>query len=269
MNTNKSLLRYPGGKARAAKILVEMFPKNVKQLFSPFFGGGSVEIEAASRGVKVCGADIFAPVAAFWQQILKKDPSVIVTGAKKYLGVMSRDVFYKAQGDLRNLLDSDGFHLKNEKNKIKAAVLFFVINRSSFSGSTLSGGMSPGHQRFTQTAIDRVKNFSQSNLFDVSNVSWVDSLKNINEDTFLYLDPPYLIDCYLYGCNGNTHRGFDHVQLCQRLKELDKQGVKWMLSYNNCDEIKRMYSEYKKKFPSWKYGMSNDKDSKEILILNY
>lgn len=262
------MLRYPGGKTRATKIIVDMFPSGTSKLFSPFFGGGSVEIEASSRGILVKGADLFAPVAFFWQQILK-DPTIIASGAQEYLDILSRDNFYKAQKDLRDLLDSDGCHLKNEKDQVKASILFFVINRSSFSGSTLSGGMSPDHPRFTQTAIDRVRNFYQPNLIEVSNKPWIESLKGLNKNTFVYLDPPYLIDCFLYGNSGNTHKGFDHEQLCEHLKKLNKRGIKWILSYNCCDEVKRMYSQFKQLFPSWKYGMSSDKDSKEILILNY
>jgi Site-specific DNA methylase len=268
MNTNKSPLRYPGGKARAAITLVNLFPKKISKLLSPFFGGGSVEIEAASRGVKVYGADLFSPVAFFWQQILK-NPNDLVTGAKKYLSMMSREMFYNLQHELRDLLDNEGFHLKNKRDISKAALLFFVLNRSSFSGATLSGGMSPGHARFTPSAIERVKNFKQPNLIQVENTPWTETLKVTDKDMFVYLDPPYLIDSFLYGDSGSTHKGFDHIGLNKRLEELDAQGIRWMLSYNNCNEIVNLYSKYKKMFPKWKYGMSNDKDSKEILILNY
>jgi DNA adenine methylase len=268
MNTNKSPLRYPGGKARAAITLVDSFPKKISKLLSPFFGGGSVEIEAASRGIKVYGADLFSPVAFFWQQILK-NPSGLVTGARKYLSAMSKEMFYNLQHELRDLLDDEGYHLKNKKDASKAALLFFVLNRSSFSGSTLSGGMSPGHARFTPSAIERVKNFKQPNIIQVENIPWTETLKAIDKDMFIYLDPPYLIDSFLYGNSGSTHKGFDHIGLNKCLEELSTQGIRWMLSYNNCSEIVNLYSKYKKMFPKWKYGMSNNKDSKEILILNY
>ena len=46
--TNKSPLRYPGGKTRACKVLEEILVKNFNMenigiLISPFFGGGSFE----------------------------------------------------------------------------------------------------------------------------------------------------------------------------------------------------------------------------------
>jgi DNA adenine methylase len=68
----------------------------------------------------------------------------------------------------------------------------------------------------------------------------------------------------LYGNKGNAHKGFDHLDLANILKSRDN----WILSYNNCPEILQLYSEYDILYPKWKYGMSQDKDSKEILIVN-
>ena len=66
----RSPLRYPGGKQRAAKRIADLFPSDQPlRIASPFFGGGSVELELASRGHTVVGSDFFAPVAAFWQQL--------------------------------------------------------------------------------------------------------------------------------------------------------------------------------------------------------
>ena len=66
----RSPLRYPGGKQRAAKRIADLFPNDKPlRIASPFFGGGSVELELASRGHTIVGSDFFAPVAAFWQQL--------------------------------------------------------------------------------------------------------------------------------------------------------------------------------------------------------
>jgi len=39
------------------------------------------------------------------------------------------------------------------------------------------------------------------------------------------------------------------------------------MSYDNCPEIREMYQNYRIVPLSWKYGMSADKASREILIL--
>ena len=84
------------------------------------------------------------------------------------------------------------------------------------------------------------------------------------KNVFTYLDPPYLIKNSLYGKKGNTHKNFDHEGLASLLYKRDK----WILSYNDSDDIRNLYKNYKIITPSWTYGMSNNKSSREVLILS-
>ena len=81
----------------------------------------------------------------------------------------------------------------------------------------------------------------------------------------LYLDPPYLIQSKLYGKKGDLHKNFDHVGLAKILKKRNN----WILSYNNSKEIHELYSDYIILYPDWKYGMSRNKSSREVLILSH
>jgi len=244
-----SPLRYPGGKSRAVKVLSKYIPFETKEICSPFFGGGSFELDCAKNGIIVYGYDLFNPLVEFWQCV-KNNPEKLSNVIQQH-HPLSKEKFYQLQKNQ-----------SSSKSKYERAARFFVLNRSSFSGSTLSGGMSPNHPRFNQSSIERVKQFGVKN-FSVKRMGFEQSIfKHTN--TLLYLDPPYLIDSYLYGNKGNTHRGFDHRGL---FEILNKRG-KWILSYNNCEEIIEMYSEYDTYYPEWSYGMSSDKSSKEVLILS-
>ena len=146
---------------------------------------------------------------------------------------------------------------------MEQAAAFYTLNRASFSGTTLSGGMSPGHPRFTQSAIDRLRSFRASNF----SVACCDYRRAIcrHSDAFLYLDPPYLlVRQALYGVKWNTHSGFNHEALA---KLLNSRG-RWILSYNDCSIIRELYSGKHILSVSWKYGMSRDKASNEILIFS-
>jgi len=44
----KSPLRYPGGKSRGAAQIKRYFPRKLKELVSPFIGGGSIELQVAN-----------------------------------------------------------------------------------------------------------------------------------------------------------------------------------------------------------------------------
>ncbi len=124
-----------------------------------------------------------------------------------------------------------------------------MLNRSSYSGTTLSGGMSPNHPRFTPSAIDRLRDFKAPNL---------------TADCLDYRDAPYANGGKLYGSRGDMHEGFNHYELADALHKRDG----WILSYNNCEEIRKLYEGYKMIEPKWTYGMNGDKISKELLILN-
>ena len=135
--------------------------------------------------------------------------------------------------------------------------MYYVLNRSSFSGVGLSGGMSPNHPRFNEKQISELGTFEMT--IDVGELCFTQSLKN---DGFVFADPPYIIKSKLYGTKGSTHKGFDHQELANILKDRGD----FLLTYNNCEEVKDLYSGCKFLYPNWKYGMSKDKDSKEIVI---
>lgn len=246
----KSPLRYPGGKSKAVNTVLDLLPQGLDVLVSPFIGGGSIELAAASKlGIKVYGYDAFKPVVKFWQAVIE-DSEMTAEKVRQYYP-LSRTKFYTLQSRFFNM-----------KDKVEVAAAFFVLNRASFSGTTLSGGMSPGHPRFTESSIGRLKNFNIDGL-QVKYADFKDSMKK-HKDDFLYLDPPYANGGNLYGSRGDHHIGFDHEGLAHLLCKRQR----WILSYNDCSKIRELYKDYQMIEPKWTYGMSTNKQSKELLILS-
>lgn len=245
----KSPLRYPGGKSKAVKIINQYFPPHMTKLVSPFFGGGSIEISQAINGVEVKGYDAFEPLVCFWD-FLKRDRYALHARVKSYHPI-TKDVFKHLQS----------INVDMEYGLEKAAV-FYVLNRSSFSGSTLSGGMSQG-QRFTESNMKTLLNFDLPNL-TVEHKDFRESIIS-HPDDFMYLDPPYLLkkgSNNLYGDRGSTHKDFAHDDLFDLIKDRKN----WIMSYNDSEEITDLYQGFKMVTPEWAYGMSGDKKSKEVLI---
>ena len=245
----KSPLRYPGGKSRAVKELMQYFPVGLDTVCSPFLGGGSIELELVSKGVEVFAYDSFEPLTDFWQ-VLLSNPKELAEMVRRY-HPLTNSKFYSLQKE----------YLKIKSKKERAAV-FFVLNRASFSGTTLSGGMSPDHPRFTNAIIEYLENFEIEKLH-VVHADFHTSLAEHKTD-FLYLDPPYAIDEKLYGTKGSKHTDFDHTGLAKILKKRDG----WILSYNDSEEVRNWYKGHQILTPKWAYGMSSDKKSRELLILS-
>lgn len=262
---NTSPLRYPGGKSRACKILDEILNKNFDLedftiLVSPFFGGGSFEFYLQNKynfDLKV--NDKFKPLYNFWNQI-KTNKNKLYDEINKNKNI-SKDKFKEYR---ENIMELD--------NELEQAKYFFIINRCSFSGATLSGGFSleASQKRFTQSSIEKIKQLDLSKL-EISNLDFEEFIKNFykNNDTstsLMFLDPPYYLEkgSKLYGDNGDMHESFDHKKLFKTLKNKKN----WIMTYNDCDYIRDLYKKFKIIETNWSYGMNKSKESSELVIIS-
>lgn len=249
-------LRYPGGKTRAIKILEKYVPSNIKKLYSPFFGGGSFELYIKNKTqIKIYANDKFEPLYNFWN-CAQLDKQKLIQEINK-LHPISKDMFINC----KNILND----VKNET--FLRAACYFAVNRSSFSGSTMSGGFSEesAQKRFTKSSINKLTNLDLTDI-EFLNQDFSDFISNIPNKKFIFMDPPYYLgkNSKLYGNNGNLHENFDHVKLYDCIKNRSN----WILCYNDCQYIRNLYKKFKIKTISWKYGMNSSKMSSEILIIN-
>jgi len=262
---NKSPLRYPGGKTRACKILDTIVNKyfDLKQfniLLSPFIGGGSFEFYMQNKyNLKIIANDKFTPLYHFWNQCKLNNNELC---EKLYeINDISKEQFQ----DYRTII-------MNETNDLLQAYYYFIINRCSFSGATLSGGFSKESsvKRFTKSSIDRIKQLNLSNV-DFYNKDFEEFINdNINtltpSKTIIFLDPPYYLEenSKLYGCNGDMHEKFTH----NKLYEIISTKKNWIMTYNNCDYIRTLYKDFTILNAEWSYSMNKSKQSSEIIIFN-
>jgi len=253
-----SPLQYPGSKLKLINELEKYIPNGTRNIISPFLGGGSFEIYLANKGYSVQAFDIIEPLINFWKYILN-DSVRLYDEIMKYFP-LSKEKYYEIREILRN----------HHSNTLENAAYFFALNRSSFGGGGLAAGMIKNHPSFTKSSIDFVKIFQCTNL-KVNISDFEESLYNIKNE-FIYLDPPYMLENgntggnYLYGNKGHAHRYFDHHKLYKILKNKSN----WMMSYNNSEKIKKLYSEYKIIEININYSMKHtyEKKSKEIIIFS-
>ena len=263
--TNKSPLRYPGGKTRACKkletIMKEYFNiSDFDNLISPFFGGGSFEFHIQNNyKLNIIANDKFTPLYNFWN-ICKNNKE-----KEKLCDELTKEIDKVDIKEFTSLREQ----IMEEEDTLTQSFMYFIINRCSFSGATLSGGFSneASKKRFTQSSIERIKKLNLSK-FNIYNLDFEDFI-NTNQDTknLIFLDPPYYLEkaSTLYGNNEDMHDTFDHNKLYKCLST--KQN--WLMTYNNCEYIKNLY---KKDFTiietSWSYGMNKSKKSSEIVIIS-
>jgi len=249
----KSLLRYPGGKTRAMKILQDIaekyFPGRTV-LLSPFLGGGSFELSMAGKGLTVHGNDLFLPLYTFWKTA-QEDAAGLADRVKEQMPV-SKERFLELRSGILT--------------STEIARDYYIINRCSFSGSTFCGGYSKqaAEGRLTESSLLTMRSvdLSKVHLTNLDAVAFL-ALHPPVSDTFIYADPPYYIETYLYGKDGDMHEGFDHAAFATALLTRSD----WILSYNDCDYIRTLYAGCRFMEVSWSYGMNKSKKSSELIIL--
>ena len=249
-----SPLRYPGGKSKAVPWMLPFVPKGAR-VASPFVGGGSFELALCANGHEVVAYDGFRPLATFWREVLAERDGLVdrITG----LLPVTKTMFYDLK---RMVLDMTA--------PAEMAAAYFVVNRMSFSGVTMCGGMSPAtpaiHSERTKSAAGRIRRLETKGLHVEQGDFRVTIPRHAND--FLYCDPPYMLGSKadrLYGNKGSMHKGFDHEALAELLNKRDG----WLLSYNDCPGVRELYSGCEFVEAEWKYFMNKSGESNEVLIL--
>ena len=259
MPKNRSPLRYPGGKTRARKLLLDIYDetfgsKGFDRVVSPFFGGGSFEFYLQEkRELNILANDKFAPLLDFWETAKTRN---------EQLAAALRDISM----DKARFLEFRE-EVLSDPDQLSKAVKLFAINRCSFSGATLSGGFSQeaSEKRFNAASIDRVAALDLSGVL-FSSEDFKEFLDRCEPEDFIFADPPYLLEkgSKLYGKNGDLHETFDHAGLASVLKEKKN----WILTYNDCKKIRDLYAGYEVRVLKWSYGMNRTKESSEIVIIS-
>jgi DNA adenine methylase len=265
----KSPLRYPGGKQKAIEQIAKMLPERAKEFREPLVGGGSVFFHARNIGFaeKYWINDAFKELMSFWQIVQDEESCArLIHDLERFRTSFSsadeiREYFLTARTEI-------------PEHSFREAFLFFFFNRVTFSGTTRAGGFSRAASltRFTASSIERLlpmpaalKNVEVT-CFDFEKV-----ITDPGDNVFVFLDPPYFTATKLYGPNGSLH-AFDHWKLA---KLLQQSAHKFLITYDDCQEIRELYKWANIRDWRLQYGMNNcnlKKESKignELFISNY
>lgn len=275
----KTPIRYCGGKSRATKTLMNLRPKEeIHQYIEPFVGGGSMAIAFARNnpGIPVWINDIYYNLYSFWVA-LRDDclPLQEILYEKKQKAMESnthRELFEECKERISNLTELD--------DHLDIAWRFYVLNKCSFSGLGESSGFSAAASisNFSEAGINNL--IAYSRLIKNWKITNLDYSRCLTDDmnTFVYLDPPYAKvgkdgKSFLYGKGGEHHKSFDHQEFHDTV---EKHVCPMMISYDNNDLIKSMYTGWNQltfdltyTLHSGKSYREDEKNRKELLLTNY
>ena len=246
-------VQWVGGKGRLLERIREHLPEEYNTYHEVFLGGGSLLLSL--KPTKAFCYELNENLCNLYR-VIKTDSEKLILKLKEieteYLkingiteeGLAKRKEFYI---DIRTCFNK-------ETDIFQKSVYFKFINKTCFNAlyrENQSGGFNVPFGKGRDPTICDAENIKQLSLYlnendiMISSLDFEESLVNIKEGDFVYLDPPY------YPLKDNsftnyTKKGFvktDHERLIRYCKKLTDMNVKFILSNSNCDFIKNSFLE--------------------------
>lgn len=260
--------RYPGAKNKLLPILMEYLDKILvgqDHFVDLFVGGGSVLLEVAQKYPKVqlYANDKNSWISSFWKIVSGSDVDKFNQLQEMVAVTPTLDLFYKLRKE-------------SATTDVEKAYRALFFNRTTFSGISYGGPIGGKEQkgkytvdcRYTAKKLNSKLEFCRELLRDrtiVSNNDFHNCEVFLNGNYPVYLDPPYYVKGDALYTEKMSHE--DHEDLFLFLEGSNN----WVLSYDDCPEIRSLYKNYKIIDLSTRYCINGKKENwkskNELLIL--
>jgi DNA adenine methylase len=291
----KPFLKWVGGKTQIIEEVLSLFPKDINNYHEPFLGGGSVLLGFLSYGSlkgKAYASDINPYTIALYKHIQSNVDGFIAELKKlvdMYNSITGTSVFRKATTLDEGLTSQESyyyymrhkFNTIEDKTTLEASAALLFLNKTCFRGVYRTGphGFNVPFGHYNEPSIYDVEHLKEvSNL--IKNVefkcqSFEESLKNVESDDFVYLDPPYAPETDTSFVS-YVEEGFSltqHTNLFNLCKSFQERGIQFLMSNAEVKLVTEAFSSrlYETKIISCRRAI-NSKDpasrTNEVLIRN-
>lgn len=276
--TNKlatPFLKWVGGKRQLMPSIVEHLPKNIQtyNYVEPFIGGGAVLFHLQPKNVII---NDFNEELINVYKVIKNNLEELIIDLKTHKN--EADYFYNLRAFDRN----DNF--KNLTEVQRASRVIF-LNKTCFNGLyrvNNAGEFNTPFGRYknpnivNEPTLKAVNKYLNANNITIKSGDYSDILNDVNEKSFVYLDPPYHPISENSNFTGYIQGGWDmyhQIDLRVFCDKLTEKGVKFLLSNSSAEFIKDQYKNYKISVVKANRAInSNGADRGEVdefLIRNY
>lgn len=266
----KPFLKWVGGKTQIIDTIISKIPKDINNYHELFLGGGSVLLAVLSLQKqnkitiknKIYAYDINRVLIRVYKDIqTNKDElyKYIEYYINEYDNITGNKVNRKATTieEAKTSKESYYYWIRNKYNQIdketvECSALFMFINKTCFRGMYREGpngyNVPYGHYKKTPTIITKENlNYISELIQEVEFIDsrFEDSIKDITDDDFVYLDPPYAPENDK-SFVGYVADGFSlemHNSLFDSIKEL--KNIKFVMSNANVELVTDNFIDYK------------------------
>lgn len=268
------VLKWAGGKRQLLDTLIPLVPRDYSVYCEPFVGGGALFF--ALQPQSACINDVNHELIRVYT-VIKNDVDALIEQLKQFQN--NKDQFYEIRSWDRN---KDKYtHLSD----IEKAARIIYLNKTCFNGLFRVNASGEFNVPFGNYANPNIVNepvlraisFYFNNSEIVFNaVDYAEILKNLPDNAFVYLDPPYDPVSVTANFTSYTKDGFsrdEQIKLRKCCDELNERGIKFMLSNSATDFICDQYSKYNIEIISAKRLVGADASKRgriqEVIVRNY
>lgn len=261
-------LRYPGGKTQLLPLVIDILKKNdliYGEYAEPFAGGSGIAISLLLNDYvsKIYLNDLDPSIYSFWHSVINQPKELCRLIEKTDVTI---EEWHRQKKVLAN-------QQKYSSLKIGFATLF--LNRTNRSG-IIKGGVIGGLDqlgnykldcRFNKSDLIRKINriADHSNRIELSMLDAEIFIKKVIPKTaknaFINIDPPYF--CKGSGLYTNFYKPDDHASLASKVSKIKR---KWMVTYDDVDEIRNLYSSFPMYTKNLQYSAQEKRIGVELLI---
>ena len=271
-----SPLNYIGGKADMIDFIKINAPKNIERFIDIFGGGFNVGINFNAEQI------IYNDCNFKVKELLEMFRNIETIDLYKYITKMIKKYKLK-KGDKESYLKIRSLYNSQDKDLRDPRLLYLLIlfgfqQQIRFNSSydyNNPVGQAGFNDKILEKIISYCRNLKEKNVVFMSED--FDSMwEHINKNTFVYLDPPYLITLGSYNDGKRGFNGWDEkeeLRLLKFLNKLNSKGIKFMLSnvLEHKEKKNKILIDWIKEnnYRVIEYNEKARKNRKEVLIVNY
>ena len=234
------VLKWAGGKRQLLDILIPLLPQRITTYCEPFVGGGALlfALQPDTAYVNDINADLINVY-----RVIKDNVESLIKALQEFKN--DADCFYAVRD-----WDRDKTKYSALSDVQKAARILY-LNKTCYNGLFRVNSAGEFNSPFGNYRNPNIVNapvlravssyFNKATIY-LTSVDYAEVLKSLPKGTFVYLDPPYDLSFTGYSYNGFTRD--DQIRLRMCCDDLNKRGIKFMLSNAATDFIKELYSAY-------------------------
>ena len=268
-------LKWVGGKRQIIPEILTHLPKNISSLnyCEPFIGGGALFFHLEPK--KAIINDYNDELINVYK-VIKNNLEELLLDLKKHQN--TSEYFYQIRA-------VDRQPLFNQMTNVQHASRIIYLNKTCFNGlyrvNSLGEFNSPFGRYISPNIVNEpvlraVSKYLNSSDITILNGDYERVLSALTPDTFVYLDPPYHPISESSNFTGYVQGGWaerDQIRLKKACDDLDKKGIKFLLSNSSAPFIKELYSGYKIQSINANRSINSDGEKRgqieELLIKNY